>query len=66
MFNESRVTITHLEMERRAQRSSWDRPQALARDGRMELALVQSTMAYRDPLNKAGGTVLPGMSPSVA
>lgn len=32
----------------------------------MELALVQSTMAYRDPLNKAGGTVLPGMSPSVA
>ena len=69
MFNESRVTITLLEMERRAQRSSGDRPWALARDGRMELALVaslQSAMAYWDPLSKAGGSVLPRMSPSVA
>jgi len=68
MFNESRVTITLLEMGRKARRSSWDHPWALARDGRMEWALVallQSSVAYRDPLNKVGGSELPRMSPSV-
>lgn len=32
----------------------------------MELALLQSATADRDPLIKAGGSALPGMSPSAA
>lgn len=69
MLNENRVTITLLEMARRAGGSSWGRPRALARNGRMESALVallQNTTAYGDPLNKAGGSVQPRMSPGMA